>query len=76
MPYKQRQQDRACLRVLAGVFALHPELNPLNKAKRESDQIQLGFLWINTFIQRSFYDICCADICVLSAFILWLAGIL
>ena len=42
--YKQRQQDRACLRVLAGVFALHPELNPLNKAKRESDQIQLGFL--------------------------------
>lgn len=26
--YKQRQQDRACLRVLAGIFALHPELNP------------------------------------------------
>lgn len=42
--YKQRQQDRACLRVLAGVFALHPELNPLNKSKLESSQIKLGFL--------------------------------
>ena len=31
--YKQRQQDLACLRVLAGVFALHPELNPLSKSK-------------------------------------------
>ncbi|MGM9999631.1 MAG: TIGR04552 family protein [Candidatus Bruticola sp.] len=41
--YKQRQQDRACLRVLAGVFALHPELNPLNKNNRKSDQITLSF---------------------------------
>ncbi|MGM9991737.1 MAG: TIGR04552 family protein [Candidatus Bruticola sp.] len=42
--YKQRQQDRACLRVLAGVFAIHPDLNPLTKTDRQSDQIKLSFL--------------------------------
>ena len=36
--YKQRQQDLACLRVLGGLFALHPEIDP--RVKR-SDNLSM-----------------------------------